>query len=183
MFRDEEQRRKLNAIVHPAVRWAMILGVLKYWLRGERVCVLDVPLLIESRIHRWVGKVVVVYWFVPFKSHMLRAIDHPFVSSSAEIQLQRLMRRDGSTREDARSRLLAQLPIAEKLEYADIVLDNSGTQAELEVQVDELARRLYLEAGWSWRVKWLIPPIGLLSALWTLIWRRVKRRHRSRRPS
>ncbi|KAF8489832.1 CoaE-domain-containing protein [Russula emetica] len=164
VFRDEEQRRKLNAIVHPAVRWAMILGVLKHWLRGERVCVLDVPLLIESRIYRWVGKVVVVY-------------------CSAYIQLQRLMRRDGSTREDARSRLLAQLPIAEKLEYADIVLDNSGTQAELEVQVDELARRLYLEAGWSWRVKWLIPPIGLLSALWTLIWRRVKRRHRSRRRS
>ncbi|KAN0107034.1 CoaE domain containing protein, partial [Russula decolorans] len=164
VFRDEEQRRKLNAIVHPAVRWAMILSVLKYWLRGERVCVLDVPLLIESRIYRWVGKVVVVY-------------------CSAEIQLQRLMRRDGSTREDARSRLLAQLPIAEKLEYADIVLDNSGTQAELEVHVEELARRLYLEGGWSWRVKWLIPPIGLLSALWTLIWRVVKRRHRRRRVS
>jgi dephospho-CoA kinase len=78
VFRDEEQRRKLNAIVHPAVRWAMILDVLKYWLRGERVCVLDVPLLIESRIHRWVGKVVVVYWFVPFKSHLSRTIDDPF---------------------------------------------------------------------------------------------------------
>jgi dephospho-CoA kinase len=91
------------------------------------------------------------------------------------------MQRDGSTREDARARLLAQLPIAHKLEYADIVLDNSGTQAELEVQVDELARRLCLEGGWSWRLKWLIPPIGLLSASWTLIWRRVKPSHRSRR--
>lgn len=48
----------------------MILGVLKYWLRGERVCVLDVPLLIESEIYRWVGKIVVVYWYVPLKSHM-----------------------------------------------------------------------------------------------------------------
>ncbi len=104
-----------------------------------------------------------------------------FASSSAEIQLQRLMLRDGLTREDARLRLQAQVPIAEKLEYADIVLDNSGTQAELEVQVDELARRLCLEGGWSWRVKWLIPPVGLLSALWSLIWRRVKRRYRSRR--
>jgi dephospho-CoA kinase len=181
VFRDEEQRRKLNAIVHPAVRWAMILGVLKYWLRGERICVLDVPLLIESKIHRWVGKVIVVYWFVLFKSHMRPTIDGLVTSSSAEIQLQRLMQRDGSTREAARSRLQAQLPIAEKLEYADIVLDNSGTQAELEVQVDELVRRLYLEAGWSWRVKWLAPPIGLLSALWTLIWRRVKRRRSRRR--
>ncbi len=64
VFRDEEQRRKLNAIVHPAVRRAMALGVLKCWLRGEKVCVLDVPLLVESEIYRWVGKVVVVYWCV-----------------------------------------------------------------------------------------------------------------------
>ena len=89
------------------------------------------------------------------------------------------MRRDGSTREDARSRLLAQLPNAEKLEYADIVLDNPGTQAELEVQV--FARRFYLEGGCSWRVKWLIPPIGPLPALRTLIWRRVDCCQRSRR--
>jgi dephospho-CoA kinase len=64
VFQDEEQRQKLNAIIHPAVRRAMALGVLKCWLRGERFCVLDVPLLIEAKIHQWVGKVVVVYWFV-----------------------------------------------------------------------------------------------------------------------
>jgi dephospho-CoA kinase len=73
VFRDEEQRRKLNAIVHPAIRWGMVLGVLKCWLRGERVCVLDVPLLIESRIYRWVGKVVVVYWCVRFLTKVLYA--------------------------------------------------------------------------------------------------------------
>jgi len=159
VFQDEAQRQKLNAIVHPAVRWAMALGVLRCWLRGEKVCVLDVPLLIESKIYEWVGTVVVVY-------------------CSAEIQLQRLMLRDGSTREDARARLQAQLSIADKLEYADLVLDNSGTQAELEVQVDEFARRLYLEAGWSWRLKWLIPPVGLFAAIWTLIWKRARRRRR-----
>lgn len=85
------------------------------------------------------------------------------------------------TRDDARARLLAQLAIKDKLEYADIVLDNSGTQAELEVQVDEFARRLYVEGGWSWRLKWLIPPLGLLSAIWTLIWRRVRWARRTRR--
>ncbi|KAI0261405.1 CoaE-domain-containing protein [Gloeopeniophorella convolvens] len=162
VFGDEIQRRKLNAIVHPAVRWGMALGVLKCWLRGERVCILDVPLLIESKIYQWVGKVVVVY-------------------CSAELQLQRLMKRDGSTREAARARLKAQLPIAEKLGFADIVIDNSGTQAELEVQVDAFARRLYLEAGWFWRLKWLCPPLGLLSALWRLIWRRIKYARAARR--
>ena len=73
VFRDEERRRKLNAIVHPAVRWGMALGILKCWLRGERVCVLDVPLLIESKIHRWVGKVVVVYWCAPFLCRIIPA--------------------------------------------------------------------------------------------------------------
>lgn len=84
------------------------------------------------------------------------------------------MQRDKSTREAARARLQAQLPITEKLEYADIVLENSGTQAELEVQVDAYARRLYLDAGWSWRLKWLIPPLGMFSAMSTLLWRCVK---------
>jgi dephospho-CoA kinase len=64
VFRDEEERRKLNAIIHPAVRWGMAMGVLKCWLRGERVCVLDVPLLIETKLYLWVGRVVVVYWCV-----------------------------------------------------------------------------------------------------------------------
>lgn len=91
------------------------------------------------------------------------------------------MKRDVSTRDDARARLLAQFPIKDKLEYADVVMDNSGTEAELEVQVDEFARRLYLEQGWSWRIKWLIPPFGLLSAIWTLIQRGVKRTRRTRR--
>ncbi|KAI9453349.1 hypothetical protein F5148DRAFT_1233544 [Russula earlei] len=125
----------------------MYRGVLRCWLRGERVCVLDVPLLIETKL-------------------------------SAEIQLLRLMQRDGLTRDNARARLQAQLPITEKLDYADVVLDNSGTQAELEVHVDEIARRWCLEAGWSWRLKWLIPPVGLFAAIWTLI---VMRARRSRR--
>ena len=84
------------------------------------------------------------------------------------------MQRDQSTREDARARLESQVPIKEKLGYADIVMDNSGTVAELEVQVDGFARRLYVEGGWSWRVKWLIPPVGVICGIWCLIWRRVR---------
>ena len=39
----------------------MIWGVVKAWIRGEKACVVDVPLLIETGIWKWVGKVVVVY--------------------------------------------------------------------------------------------------------------------------
>ncbi|KAH9852716.1 CoaE-domain-containing protein [Lenzites betulinus] len=152
----EAARRRLNAIVHPAVRREMAWAVLRCWWRGERVCVLDVPLLVEGGLWKWVGKVVVVY-------------------CSAELQLQRLMKRDGSTREDASGRLNAQLPIAEKVQYADVVLDNSGSLQDLERQVDQLVQRLEKEAGWSWRLSWLCPPLGVASAIWTIGWRALRR--------
>ncbi|KZV62161.1 dephospho-CoA kinase [Peniophora sp. CONT] len=64
IFNDEGKRKKLDAIVHPAVGKAMVWAVLKHWLKGDRACVLDVPLLIESGIWSWAGKVVVVYWYI-----------------------------------------------------------------------------------------------------------------------
>ncbi|KAI0373049.1 CoaE-domain-containing protein [Pilatotrama ljubarskyi] len=160
VFVDEEKRRKLNAIVHPAVRREMFWSVLRCWWQGERVCILDVPLLIEGGLWKWVAKVVVVY-------------------CSAEIQLQRLMKRDNSSRADASSRLNAQLPITEKVQYADIVIDNSGSLQDLERQVDQLVQRLLKDAGWSWRISWLFPPWGVASAIWTLSWRALRRSRKS----
>ncbi len=66
VFGNEEKRRVLNGIVHPEVRWEMLKEVVWCWWRGESWVVLDVPLLIESGIWRWVGEVVVVYWCVAF---------------------------------------------------------------------------------------------------------------------
>ncbi|PFH44633.1 hypothetical protein AMATHDRAFT_51899 [Amanita thiersii Skay4041] len=62
VFGDEKKRRVLNGIVHPAVRWAMAWEIGKCWVGGDKWVVLDVPLLVESGIWRWVGEVVVVYW-------------------------------------------------------------------------------------------------------------------------
>ena len=62
VFNDESKRKQLNAIVHPAVRKKMFTEVMKYWWRGEKICVLDVPLLIEGGLWRFVATVVVVYW-------------------------------------------------------------------------------------------------------------------------
>jgi len=62
IFNDEAKRKQLNSIVHPAVSRGMLRSVLLHWIRGKKVCVLDVPLLIEGGLWKWVGKVVVVYW-------------------------------------------------------------------------------------------------------------------------
>lgn len=161
VFNDEGARRKLNAIVHPAVNRAMIWEVVRCWVGGEKMCVVDVPLLIETGSWKMVGKVVVVY-------------------CSKELQLQRLMKRDKSTQEAALARLNAQLPLASKLDHADHVIDNSGSYHDLEMQVNALVQRFHREAGWSWRLAWLVPPIGILMALWRLSWRAIKRSRKRR---
>ncbi|KAJ7643795.1 CoaE-domain-containing protein, partial [Roridomyces roridus] len=156
IFNDEAKRRKLNSIVHPAVRKALLWGVIKQWIGGSKYCIMDVPLLIEGPLWKWVGTVVVVY-------------------CSADVQLARLMQRDGSSREDALSRLNSQIPIADKVQYADRVIDNSGSLADLEAHVDLLVQALDRQAGWTWRLTWLLPPWGLCSALVTLGWRTLSR--------
>jgi dephospho-CoA kinase len=64
IFNNEVKRKKLNSIVHPAVSRAILWNVFWCWLRGENLCVVDVPLLIEGGLWKWMGKVVVVYWYV-----------------------------------------------------------------------------------------------------------------------
>lgn len=64
IFNDEAKRKKLNSIVHPAVWRAMFWAVVSNWIRGHKLCILDTPLLIEGGLWKWVGKVVVVYWYV-----------------------------------------------------------------------------------------------------------------------
>ncbi|CAA7265012.1 unnamed protein product [Cyclocybe aegerita] len=144
IFGDEAKRKQLNRIVHPAVRKAMFWQMLGYWIRGHKYCVMDVPLLIEGGL-----------WH------------------SEELQLQRLMQRDSSSREDASARFNSQLPISQKVAYADFVIDNSGSKQELTAHVESLIRRLEARAGWTWRVSWLLPPIGIISACLTLLWRRL----------
>lgn len=97
------------------------------------------------------------------------------IYSPPDIQLQRLMLRDNSSVEDASSRLNSQIPIDDKLNYADERIDNSGGVEELNAKVDAFVEELREEAGWSWLVSWLIPPYGILSAASMLAWRAVWR--------
>jgi dephospho-CoA kinase len=72
------------------------------------------------------------------------------------------------------------MPITDKLEYADQVIDNSGGPNELAPQVDAVIRGLHRDVGWTWRLD-MFPLFGLLSAVTTLFWRRVKYARRMKR--
>ncbi|GAA6011032.1 hypothetical protein JCM10207_005471 [Rhodosporidiobolus poonsookiae] len=152
VFNDEKERKVLNAIVHPAVRRLLAWELVKAWLRGERVCIVDAPLLIEAGLWKMCGAIVVVY-------------------CSEILQLQRLRTRNNLSLADAQSRLSSQAPLTSKLNYADFVIDNSGPVGDLQAQVDRVISKLRHRAGWSWVLSWLVPPIGLLRAALRIGWR------------
>lgn len=88
------------------------------------------------------------------------------------------MLRDNSSVEDASSRLNSQIPIDDKLNYADERIDNTGGVEDLNEKVDAFVARLKKEAGWSWIISWIIPPYGLISAACILVWRAIWRSQR-----
>ncbi|QHC05036.1 MULTISPECIES: dephospho-CoA kinase [Anoxybacillaceae] len=108
VFHHEEKRKRLNAIVHPAVRKKMLEQKEAFLRNGANAVVLDIPLLIESQLFHLVDKIIVVY------------VDEA-------IQLERLIKRNGLAKEDAVARIRAQMPLSDKKSYADAVIDNNGT--------------------------------------------------------
>ncbi|GAA5837716.1 hypothetical protein JCM11251_002304 [Rhodosporidiobolus azoricus] len=152
VFGNEKERKVLNSIVHPAVRRLLAWEVVKAWFRGEKMVVVDAPLLVEAGLWRFCGAIVVVY-------------------CSEILQLQRLRQRNNLSLADAQARLSAQLPLSSKLVYADHVLDNSGPLSDLTSQVDGVVEKLRRRAGWSWVLSWVIPPVGVVRGLLTLGYR------------
>lgn len=71
VFGNEKERKVLNSIVHPAVRRLLAWELVKAWMRGERVCVVDAPLLIEAGLWKMCGAIIVVYWCVSIAARFL----------------------------------------------------------------------------------------------------------------
>jgi dephospho-CoA kinase len=69
------------------------------------------------------------------------------VHCAPEVQLERLMRRNSLSREEALQRIEAQMPQAEKMKYADYLVDTSGTLDETRRRVEEVWRELEQVAG------------------------------------
>jgi dephospho-CoA kinase len=66
------------------------------------------------------------------------------VYAPPEVQILRVMKRNNLSREEALSRLKSQMPIDEKLQFADLVIRNDGTMRDLEKRVDEVWQELVL---------------------------------------
>jgi dephospho-CoA kinase len=117
VFQDDAARRKLNAITHPRVRELTAQRVSELAATGEPLVCYEVPLLVESGMAEALRPVVVV-------------------SAPEALQIARVVARDGASAEEARARIAAQMPLAEKVKVADFVIDNTSSLADLEARSD-----------------------------------------------
>lgn len=107
VFADDEARQALDDLMQPLLYTRILREIDTAQAQGAAVCVLDMPLLYEKGLDALCQRV----WCACL----------PF-----EIQLERLMARDGFTREEAMQRINSQMPTAEKATRADVVIDTSG---------------------------------------------------------
>ncbi|ABS23488.1 dephospho-CoA kinase [Bacillus cytotoxicus] len=121
VFHNEEKRMQLNGIVHPAVRKEMNEQKDRYIKEGVQAVVLDIPLLFEGNLTNLVDYVLVV-------------------AVSPSIQLERLMKRNGFSEEEAKVRIHSQMPLAEKITLGDKVIYNDGTIAETKEQLQRILK-------------------------------------------
>ncbi len=132
VFADDQARRDLEAIVHPAV-----IGAVGAWLEarereGSRVAVVEIPLLYETGRDRDFSCVIVT-------------------ACGADEQVRRVMARSGLDEAEARRRVAAQWPVAEKARRADYVIRTDGPVEETRRQAAEvwIALNRRLDMGYS----------------------------------
>jgi len=114
IFNNQEERNWVEGLIHPYVGDRFLEEIA---VSPAQTLVLVVPLLFEAGMTHLVTEIWVV-------------------SCSEQQQLERLMRRNNLTLEQAQARIISQMPITEKIASADVVLDNSSTLEVLLKQID-----------------------------------------------
>lgn len=113
IINDNEDRKKLNEIIHPAIIKLENDFVDK---SKKNIIIVDAALLIESGSYKRFEKIILVY-------------------TKRETQIERLIKRDSISKEEAENTLKIQIPIDEKRKFANFIIDNSGSKSDTEKQV------------------------------------------------
>lgn len=122
VFENKEKLKKLNEIMHPEILKKMWNEVEKL-KKDHKIIVVDIPLLFEINMEKEVDKILLIY-------------------SSKEIQIERIMNRDGRTREEAIKIINSQIPLYKKREKSDYIIQNNDSLEKLEKNLDKIVQKL-----------------------------------------
>lgn len=124
IFKDPQKRVALNSILHPKIFEEAEKQIKEIEReKPDAIVILDVALLIETKAYDRVDVVILV-------------------CADEELQIKRLMERDGLTRDDALERIRAQMPSDMKKRYADFIIDTSTSQEDVRNQTIEIFEKL-----------------------------------------
>ena len=119
IFRFPKQRIKYEGIIIPYIKEEIENQFKRYEKKGEKIVVLDAPTLIENNLHLEMDYVILVV-------------------ADNSVQIKRIIERDKLTKSDAVSRINSQMPVEQKKEFANIIIDNNGDLIETQKQVYDL---------------------------------------------
>jgi dephospho-CoA kinase len=117
VFSDPDKRRVLNALTHPRITRLTLERTQRLAAEGQPLACYEAALIVENGLADAFRPLVVV-------------------SAPVEVQIARTMKRDGCTEEEARRRVLSQMPLADKVKVADFVVENTGTLEDLRARAD-----------------------------------------------
>jgi len=124
VFASLRQRKLLNQILHPRIRKEMERRAEAIWQKDpDAIVVIDAPLLVELGEHRQMDKVIVV-------------------TSTQTQQIERLKKRDGISPEEALRIFSSQMPIKDKVRWADFVIRNDGSFQETKKKARDVFKEL-----------------------------------------
>ena len=123
VFADPSERAALNAIVHPLIAQAAMKRTAELADAGEKAVIYEAALIVENKLDAGMDGLIVV-------------------SVPEDVQVARLRGRENLGEPEAKQRLAAQLPLAEKLARATWIVDNSGDLPQTRAQVERIWREI-----------------------------------------
>ncbi len=121
-FGNSQNTEKLNELLHPIIIEEIEDLIKRY--AGEKLVVLDAPLLIESKLYKKCDKVLSII-------------------CDREIRIKRAMLRSSISESEVRARMDKQISDDERMRYSDFIIDNSGTVEDTLAQTDNILKELF----------------------------------------
>lgn len=121
IFNNEQEKKKLEEFIHPLIK-KQIIEEAKIFEAQKKPYLIDIPLFFEKKNYQ-IDKTIVVY-------------------TPKDIQLERLMKRDNCTKEEAVSKISNQMDIEEKKSMATYIIDNSKDLKNLQNEVERVKQEI-----------------------------------------